>query len=155
MKVLFLVRRKNGVGGVEKHVQEVGRVLRARGYEVRVVDESEILEKEWLACRQWFKKFYIWQWLWQNRAVIEKADIIHAHDVAFWYFPFRFLYPRKRFYVTFHGWEGKFPVPWKNKLVRKISEKLAWGNICVGDFIEKWYGTKPNAVTYGGVKCRN
>ena len=25
------------------------------------------------------------------------------------------------------------------------------GNICIGDFIKKWYGTKPTFVSYGGV----
>src|SRR6185437_6359593 len=36
-------------------------------------------------------------------------------------------------------------------VVRKLSEKLSRGNICVGDFIKKWYGADPTFVTYGGV----
>ena len=28
---------------------------------------------------------------------------------------------------------------------------MSTGNICVGDYIKKWYGTKPNFVTYGGI----
>jgi glycosyltransferase involved in cell wall biosynthesis len=29
------------------------------------------------------------------------------------------------------------------------------GNVCIGDFIEKWYKTKPNYVAYGGVGISN
>jgi glycosyltransferase involved in cell wall biosynthesis len=95
------------------------------------------------------KKIYIWKWLWSNRKIVQKADLIHCHDVFFWYLPFRFLYPRKPVYTTFHGYET-YPIPWKNIIIRKISEKLSWGNICIGDFIRKWYGTKPTYVSYGG-----
>jgi len=63
----------------------------------------------------------------------------------------RFLYPKKPVYTTFHGWEGVFPPRKKAILIRKLAEKLSWGNICVGDYIRKWYGTKPRYVTYGGV----
>jgi len=98
----------------------------------------------------WFKKFRIWQELWKLRKVIQSADVAHCHDVFFWYLPFRFLYPRKPVYTTFHGYES-YPIR-KNALVmRKISEKLSWGNICIGDFIAKWYGTKPTIVSYGAV----
>lgn len=174
MKILFLTRLFHPhIGGVEKHVREVARELISRGHQVTVLTENhtgnlesrETLPESTqiyristyssiLSIPECLKKFKIWGWLWRNRELIEKADIVHAHDVAFWYFPFRFFYPQKPFYITFHGWEGKFPIPFKNKLIRKISEKLAQGNICVGDFIEKWYGTKPNFVTYGGIKLK-
>jgi glycosyltransferase involved in cell wall biosynthesis len=177
MRILFLARRSYpSVGGVEKHVLEIAKRLAGMGHKVVVVTEaiSQNPKPQFLNPKQIpnpkfkipnieiyripvgrnekLKKFRIWGWLWKNRRLIEKADIVHAHDVGFWYWPFRFLYPKKPFYITFHGWEGKFPVPFKNKLVRKISEKLAWGNICVGDYLEKWYGTKANYVTYGGVE---
>jgi len=149
MKVLFLARKREGIGGVEKHVGEVAKCLIKKGHKITVVAENDM--GLLVARENRLKKFKIWWWLWQNRSLINESDIIHAHDVAFWYFPFCFLYLRKPFFVTFHGWEGKFPVPWKNKLIRKISEKMARGNICVGNFIEKWYGTKADYITYGGV----
>jgi len=71
--------------------------------------------------------------------LIQEADIVHCHDVFFWYLPFRFLYPKKKVFTTFHGWEGIFPPKWQAKVIRNISEKLSFGNICVGDFIRKWY----------------
>lgn len=33
-----------------------------------------------------------------------------------------------------------------------MSARLAWGNICVGRYIEKWYGVKADYLMYGGVK---
>lgn len=98
----------------------------------------------------WFKKFHIWKWVWKNRKLIKEADIVHCHDVFFWYFPFRFLYPTKRVFTTFHGYEG-YPLKRRAVVMRKISEKMSFGNICIGDFISKWYGTHATIVSYGGV----
>ena len=104
--------------------------------------------------QDWFQKFRVWATMFTQSAAIREADVIHCHDVFFWYFPFRFLYPRKKVYTTFHGYETKFPPTIKAKLGRKISEKLSYGNICIGDFIKKWYGTKPDFVTYGGINIK-
>jgi glycosyltransferase involved in cell wall biosynthesis len=98
------------------------------------------------------KKFRIWIELSTILRVIKNSDIVHCHDVFFWYLPFRFLFPTKKVFTTFHGYETKFPPALKSKIIRKISEKLSFGNICVGDYIKKWYGTKPDYVTYGGIE---
>lgn len=98
-----------------------------------------------------FKKFRIWYYLLRNHSLIRDADIVHCHDVFVWYLPFRFLYPYKKVFTTFHGYEGRFPPVEKHVWIRKMSEKLSWGNICVGDFITRWYQTKPDYVMYGGV----
>ena len=154
------------IGGVEKHCLEVGKRLVKKRYGVTVITErlnlskvsevSEVLEginiyRIPITTKERFKKFQIWLWLFKNRKLIREADIVHCHDVFFWYLPFRFLYPRKKVFVTFHGWEGIYPPRWQAKAIRKISEKLSFGNICVGDYIKEWYGTKPDYVTYGGV----
>ena len=102
MTILFFARRfYPDVGGVEKHVLEIGKRLVKDGHNVIVVTESQGKEKEIKGIRifriktpeNWFKKFYIWKWLWKNRSLIEKSDVVHAHDVYYWYFPFRFLFP--------------------------------------------------------------
>lgn len=98
----------------------------------------------------WLKKFRIWYVLWKNREIIKESDLVHCHDVFLWYLPFRFLYPKKPVYTTFHGYES-YPIKKSAIFIRKISEIMSWGNICVGDFIKKWYGTKPTIVTYGAV----
>lgn len=97
------------------------------------------------------KKFKIWVSLFLHRKLFLDADVIHCHDVFFWYLPFRFLYPKKKVFVTFHGYETVFPPQKKAIRIRKLSEKLAYGNICVGNFIQRWYGTKADYVVYGGI----
>ncbi len=101
------------------------------------------------------KKFRIWWWLWQHKDLIKNADIVHCHDVFFWYLPFRFLFPNKPIFTTFHGYETKFPPSKKAILIRKISEWLSNGNICIGEYVKKWYGASSKYVTYGGVNIRN
>lgn len=150
---------------------EISKILIKNGHKVVVVTEKhdEILklkekvndieiwripklQENWSfgKLRINFKKFKIWMWLFKNQHLIRAADIIHCHDVFFWYLPFRFFYFRKSVFTTFHGYEG-YPIGFKNILMHKISEKLSLGNICIGDYLKKWYGTKPDFVTYGGV----
>ncbi len=97
----------------------------------------------------WFKKFRIWFWIWSHRKLIQDADVIHCHDVFFWYLPFRFLFPAKKVYTTFHGYEGNRQPTKRAVFMHYLAQKLSRGNICVGQFLAKWYGTKPTLVTYG------
>src|SRR3989344_7016059 len=151
------------IGGVEKHVYQISKELIKKGHKVIIVTEQlpithmqlakkhEIFEgieiyriemPNWVlknnGIGRWFKKFFIWWWLLKNISIIVNADIVHAHDVFYWYLPFRFLFPFKKIYTTFHGYETKFPPTIKARIVRKISERLSNGNICVGAFIKKW-----------------
>ena len=166
------------IGGVEKHVLEVAKRLVAKGNKVVVITEELRTEDipVYLQSKKkiprheivnsieiyrvpvgkdnWFKKFRIWKCLWDNKKLIEESDIIHCHDVFFWYLPFRFLFFKKPVYTTFHGYES-YPLKSKFIVVHKISERLSRGNICIGDFIKKWYGTKPDYVTYGAVEISN
>ncbi len=170
MKILFFCRLfYPHIGGVEKHVLELSKELSKKGNEIVIVTEQisendktaeqlEIPESKTkiqiyripVGKDDYFKKLRIWKWFWQHRNLLQNADIIHIHDVFFWYLPFRFLSPLKRVYVTFHGYES-YPIRKKAIMVRKIAEKLSWGNICIGDFITKWYMTKPTFVSYGAV----
>ncbi len=166
MTILFFSRLfYPHIGGVEKHVLEVSKHLIKKGHFVTVLTEK--FERDLLHTDEingikilridvgndnFFKKFRIWKNLFKYRELIKKSDIVHAHDVFFWYFPFRFLYPSKKIFTTFHGYEGNKIPGFKPKLMHKIAEKLSKGNICVGDFLKKWYGTKPDYVTCGAVE---
>lgn len=156
MNILFLTRRfYPDIGGVEKHVLEIGKRLVLKGNKVSVVTQSQGKESSIdgigiIRLPQSLSKKEIWKLIWKNRNLIKDADVIHAHDVYFWYFPFRILFPFKKSFVTFHGYES-YPILKRAIIVRKISEKLSNGNIIVGKFIKKWYKTKPNFVIYGGV----
>lgn len=176
MKVLFLSRLfYPHIGGVEKHIYETSKILVSKGHKVIVISETppeshsdsyqsipssatpvgklKNLESYNInpGKDDRFKKFRIWKELWKYRALIGSADLVHCHDVFFWYLPFRFLFPSKKVYTTFHGYEGN-NIPNKRAIfMHKLAEKLSNGNICVGDFLKKWYGTKPTFITYGAV----
>jgi len=159
------------IGGVEKHVLEVGKRLVKKGHRVIVITEEyqskdpsakttgEVdgikIHRIDVGQDNYSKKFKIWWRLFSLRQVIKNADIVHCHDVFFWYLPFRFLYPNKKVYTTFHGYETKFPPSKKAILVRKISERLSNGSICIGEYVKKWYGASSKYVTYGGVNIHN
>ncbi len=160
ISIVFLSRRFwPDVGGVEKHVYEISKRLIKKGYKVIVITESLGKENELegiqieridKAPNNWFKKFYIWKWMFNHVDLLQKADVVHAHDVFYWYLPFKLLFLSKKSFVTFHGYES-YPIARKSIIFRKMSEYLSDGNITVGDFIKKWYYTKPNFVIYGGV----
>ena len=163
MHTLFLTRRfYPQIGGVEKHVFELSKRLIAKGHKITIITENASHEKSVetykdikiyrlnVGKEDWFKKFRIWKSMWQLRKLIEQSEIVHCHDVFFWYLPFRFLMPRKKVFTTFHGYES-YPIAKKAIVIRKLSEKLSSGNICVGDFIPKWYGTRPTYISYGAV----
>lgn len=165
MNILFITRfYYPHLGGVEKHVGGVSNYLIKKGDKVTIVTEKygeELKSHEEtngitiIRLRYPKIKFLglilIWLYLFKNLRLIKSADIIHCHDVFIWYLPFRFLYPKKPVFTTFHGWEGIYPIPFKNILIKKLSAKLSWGNICVGKYIEKFYGIKANSIAYGAV----
>ncbi len=164
------------IGGVEKHVAEVGERLVEKGHRVIVISENpqiphsntkqskitsatptgkaKTIESYNIEAGNegFLKKFRVWKQLWGYRKLIKEADIAHCHDVFFWYLPFRFLYPSKKVYTTFHGYEGNTIPGKKAKAMHKLSEKLSKGNICIGKFLEKWYGTKATYVSYGATE---
>ena len=148
MRILFLSHYSwPHIGGVEKHIGRVSDELRQKGHKVKIVSEGNIKYPH----IKFLGLLYIWFWLFKNRNLIKNADIIHIHDVFIWYLPFRFIYPKKKVYLTIHGGQGKWPIPLKDKLLVKIGSKLSTGTICVGDFIPKYFGIKSNYVIYGGV----
>ena len=91
-----------------------------------------------------------------NFKTIFKTDVFHFQDqVSFdYYYPFvRFFnfFLKKPLYITYHGWEGIFPPENKEIHKRANSSKICNANLCIGDFIGKWYNLSPDIVSYGGV----
>jgi len=159
MRIVFLSPRfYPQIGGVEKHAFEVAKRL-AEQHRVVVITEGVKDKKEnfngikvirlYFGKNDWFKKFIIWGKILKHRKIIEKADIVHCHDVFFWYLPLRIIYPNKKVFTTFHGYEAIFPPSSKAIFIRKLSEKLSNGNIAIGEYIRKWYGTTSEAIIYG------
>lgn len=163
-KVLFLCRLyAPHVGGVERHVQFLSRELQQKGYSICVLTEiydpilprTEIIENidvrridrpnvKYLGLVSiWWQLLRQWRW-------IEQHDIIHCHDVFIWYLPLRLLFPNKKVFVTYHGYES-YPVRQTAIFIRHIAEQMSNGGICVGEFMKKWYRQKTKLVTYGAV----
>ena len=165
MRILFLTRLFwPHLGGVEKHVEGLSLSLRKKKHRVTILTEKfdkNLKETEFVngvkIVRFSYPKIkylgilYIWFWFFKNRKLIEKSDIVHCHDVFIWYLPFRFLFPRKPVYITFHGWEGVYPIPWKSILLKRVAVILSKGNICVGRYLKKYFGIKSTSVTFGAV----
>lgn len=175
MSILFLTRSYYpNVGGVEKHIEKISELLVKEGKEISIISENpEISDSNHYHSNilsanitvkgnpqvyfikagkdNWFKKLRIWKELFSRIDLIRKAEIVHAHDVYFWYLPFRFIFPFKKNYVTFHGYEGNKMPNKRSVFMHKIAEMLTNGNICIGKFLEKWYGTKADFISYGAV----
>jgi len=157
MRILFLTHYAwPHVGGVERHVCGVTKNLKLRtNNKITIITEQYDKDLKETEIKDGVKiirfKFphikylgllCIWFWLFKNRSLIKQSDIIHCHDVFIWYLPFRFLYSKKVVYTTFHGWEGIWPIPWKNILYKRIANRRC---------VLRRNPTLP--VKYGGVKC--
>jgi glycosyltransferase involved in cell wall biosynthesis len=149
MKILFITRLfYPHIGGVEKHVYEVSKKLKIKGNIVKIISEQDVKQPH----IKLFGLIYIWLWLFNNRILIKNADVIHCHDVFIWYLPFRFLYPKKPLFTTFHGWEEKFPIPRLNIIQKRLAAKLSNSTIAVGRYIKKYYGFTANKITHGAAE---
>jgi len=157
MNILFLVRLyEPHVGGVEKHVRELSKVLGSRGQKIRIITtkhdkklkDFEVMDGVEVYRMPSDDKWQVWKWMIQNIQLIKWADIVHIHDVFYWYLPFFWM---KKSFITFHGYEGAEAPKLKAILWHRLAAALTKGNICIGDFHQKWYGVKPDFVSYGAV----
>lgn len=165
-KIVFLSRLYYPhVGGVERHVQFLSRELVKQGHKVTVVTEQyqedlplkQKLEGVQITRVPYFalgSKRRMWRYMLTQKDVLKKADVIHIHDVFWWYLPLRILMWHKPVFLTFHGYEGSEPPTAKIVMLRKMYEMLSVKVICVGEFMKKWYKTKPALVTYGAAQVR-
>jgi glycosyltransferase involved in cell wall biosynthesis len=153
------------IGGVEKHLLRVSEELAGRGHWVTILtprDSPELPPEERSggvrvlrfprSGRSRAGNPEVWLWMLRRLALLAESDVVHVHGqtaLLAWYLPFRFLLPGKAVFITFHGHPGRFPLGLRHRFERKVSERLCRGNLCVGHYLEKWYGTRASAVTYG------
>lgn len=164
MKILFFAKYYTPhIGGVEKHIKEVSQKLQQNGYQISIITEkhtNELLDQEKLSGIKIYRfsypklkflgLFVIWIKLFKYCQVLLASDIIHIHDVAIWYLPLRILLFWKPVVLTMHGWEGIYPIPLKNKILKKLSAAISNKTIFVGSYIEKYYGIVADYIIYGG-----
>lgn len=162
MKIVHLCRRYlPDRGGVETHVSQLNQVWLQRGHQISVLTEqsqpaqqlTEKIEKvsiSRLPLTAAGQKIPTWQWLWSQREQLFQADVIHVHDIFWWLWPVLPLVWHK-VHITFHGWEGQFPVRWQAKLQRLVAALFSRSSIHIGAWIQEFYWDKPTAVLYSGV----
>lgn len=156
-------------GGVETHVTATTRQLVAAGYDVTIVtaDRTHTQPSQWwwqptpdthvpvqtlrIPALKYIGLLALWWQMLRLLPLFLRADVIHIHDVAWWFWPIRLLLPTAKVVVTMHGWEGVFPIPTKLKLLKQLSATVADRILVIGDFICWHYGIHPEAVSYGAV----
>jgi glycosyltransferase involved in cell wall biosynthesis len=152
------------LGGVEKHVFEVAKIMQQKGAGVEIIapaHQPDLEKKEQvqgISVNRFFypqRKFLglvmIWVKMLGFGHLVRSADVIHVHDVMIWYLPLRLLFPKKKVVLTAHGWEGTYPLPKKNIWLKRLSASLANRVVCVGEYIGKHYSIECDHVVYGGV----
>ena len=99
MNVVFFARHfYPHIGGVEKHLFKISEIL-SKKHTITVVteqhDTSLPLSERYdnihiyripIKGSEKNKKFEIWKYLYKHREIIRSSDIIHIHDVFFWFF---------------------------------------------------------------------
>lgn len=153
------------LGGVEKHVLKTSLLLQQQGWQIKIITRQHDLA---LATQELVQGLSVNRFSFPNLRVLglvvtwlkllaryfrvfKQADIIQVHDVMVWCLLMRLLFPRKKFVLTVHGWEGVYPIPLKNIWLKQLSARLANKVICVGAFIKKYYGINCDQVILGAV----
>lgn len=170
MHIVFLSRRAwPAVGGVERHIFFLCQALLKNSSDIKISVITECSDPSWKAQEIHDGVTYYRFSLLPNAAnpnvklsvfkgmqlllpILKTADVIHVHDVFFWLFP---IFPQifhKKIFMTFHGYEVPGPPNWKQRFWHQLAEVLSDGNICVGDFHQKWYGVNPTVVSFGAVE---
>lgn len=164
MKIIFLTASfYPQLGGVENHVLNLSLELIKKGHQVTVITPGKknvnyqnikIKRFHYLQTK-YLGLINIWFNLLKFVHDFKVADIIHIHDVVIWFIPLKLIFPQKKIYATFHGYETKFPIPLKNILIRKISFWFCHKNICIGKYLEKYYYIKATKILYGATYLQN
>lgn len=156
-------------GGVEQHVAGLTPLLAQRGYQLTLVAPAHttgLAAQEPVAGGTVWRIPQVargrypqaWRWWFTHRSLLQQADLIHCHDVyalLHWLGPLRWLVPHKPVYLTYHGYEMRYPVPRRAWLYRWLSRFLVRDGIAVGHFLTKWFPLRPRFITYGAVNIPN
>lgn len=163
-KVLFITRLFfPSIGGVENHVLNLSKELTKKNYSIHVLTtkyNKELKDMDYfdkilirrikIPNIKYLGLLYLWIWVIQNIKYFKLFDVIHCHDVILWLFPLKIINPKIKIYLTFHGYES-FPISHSSKFLHKLSEYLSDGIITVGKYVQKWYKTRTDMITYGAV----
>jgi glycosyltransferase involved in cell wall biosynthesis len=152
------------IGGVEKVVNHLSKKLVRMGHDVSIItskyrdslqsysteDGVNIFRINSIPIR-FIGLVAIWIQIARISNQIRSADIIHIHDVFLWYIPFRILFPFKKVFITFHGWEGTH-ITFNSLMQKKLASLLSNKTMVVGEYLTKIYGIKSQYVSYGATE---
>lgn len=155
------------VGGVEKHIRELSRVLTSWGHVIVLWapkhddslpafedDEGVDIHRVAKIRSKPVGAFKYLTWWFQHLDLIKSADLVHFHGsfpLFHWFFPFRLFFPFKPMFITFHGCAMTVPPIRREKIRNRLAQFFTRRNVCIGHFLERWHELKPNIVTYGAV----
>ncbi|MCI0519416.1 MAG: glycosyltransferase family 4 protein [Chloroflexi bacterium] len=167
MRVLMVAERlPPAIGGVERHVAGLARQLHHAGVEVTLVAPAHLpglpaeddldgvrLLRTPYATRKRAAYRLAWRWWLARRSLLDWADVLHFHEVyAMLHLSLpALLFPGPRRYLTYHGYEMRYPIPLRARLYRRLAARQARGYLCVGAYLARWFGLRPQEVTYGAV----
>lgn len=162
MKIVFVSRLfLPHLGGVEIHLHEIASILGRQGHEVAIITgqhESKLnlfVKKEHYSIYRLPQhavttKKTVWKAISELESLFVDADVVHVHDVFWWILPVYFKI-RNKIFITFHGWETRYPIPLNAKLHRLLAAVLSQGTIHIGEYIQHFYFDKPDIVSIGGI----
>ena len=164
-RVLMMAQRYSPyIGGVERHIERISEILAKSNYQITILTpkiNSNLPDSEIIGATEIIRfpnslqknPILLLRWFAANKEKMQDFQIVHCHDfvpILFWSTPFRIVFPRRPIYATYHGYE-RDPVPLYFKFIRKMTELLIRGSLCIGSFIRNIYGTKCNATPLGAV----
>ncbi len=163
MRIVFFSHRfAPDIGGVERSVEALAGALVSRGHQVTIVTESDscLMERESpgltvlrMQVRRLHPFTFIlrWSWIWRRRDVFRKAQALHFHDYSTfigWFFPFRFLFPRLSYTMTFHGFDS-WPPRFRDTFLRRLSAFCMHSTFAVGEYVQALYRQRVDHVNIG------
>lgn len=143
-------------GGVEKHLENVVKILKKNKYDVTTFVRyakgfpihNKFLGTDVIRMPKNTNRITLFLWFLKNKHLFDGA-IVHSHD--YFPMPIRKLLKKNRWVHTFHGYEGYPLDPLAIASRKQVSNSVDY-TFCVGKFIEKWYGTKCNEVIWGAAE---
>jgi len=161
-KVVFITRLfYPHLGGVEKQVMGLSKVLLKKGYQITVITEkynNKLKDNENINGIDVIRISYpqlpiigllvIWLKMLTKCRLFFSSSLIHAYGSFIWILPLRIIIFWKHYFTTFFGWEGIYPIPLRFIILRKLVQKLSHKTTADAGFIEKYYKVKANVIRY-------
>lgn len=174
IKIIHLVKSYTpNIGGVEKHLQSLNQELSARNYEVTVITEQtrkSLKTTELVAGTNIIRfpisysfsgiefidqlqyKIQVWTGVAKQFQLLAQADIIQIHDIFFWILPILPILPKKKLFMTFHGYEGGAQITKRQKFWHRLAYYFTNQSLAIGHFHNDWYGVQPAEISFGAVE---